>query len=205
MPRLCKVPGCYHKVKAKGLCSKHHQRNRRHGSPYILLQQHRPHRLGDMNAADFADWFQTQLNPAPPLPGKPVEGDCLVWSGYKTALGYGALWHEGKLKKAHRVAWYLKHGEWPNFICHQCDTPACANPHHMIDADPSRNMIDRAMRGRPDGIYRKLMPDDVRGIVAMRKAGMLQRDIADRYGVSIPTVSKILSGRRWQYLTGIGK
>lgn len=39
-------------------------------------------------------------------------------AGFLGAWGYWTLYHEGKHMKAHRVAWYLTHGEWPSMIDH---------------------------------------------------------------------------------------
>lgn len=46
----------------------------------------------------------------------------------------------------------------------------------------------------------KLTESDVAEIRAMRDGGMLQREIAERFGVMQNTISRILSGKRWSHL-----
>jgi len=36
---------------------------------------------------------------------------CWLWTGAKHANGYGGVRFNGKLQKAHRVAWELRHGQ----------------------------------------------------------------------------------------------
>lgn len=37
--------------------------------------------------------------------------------------GYGVIWHDGNNKRAHRVAYFLTHGELPDdlAVMHACD------------------------------------------------------------------------------------
>jgi hypothetical protein len=46
----------------------------------------------------------------------------------------------------------------------------------------------------------KLTESDVAEIKSLRDGGMLQREIADRFGVMQNTISRILSGKRWSHL-----
>jgi hypothetical protein len=54
---------------------------------------------------------------------------CLEWIGATDANGYGVLNYKALLGRpvgAHRVAWLLAHGTWPEgFLLHSCDNPPC--------------------------------------------------------------------------------
>lgn len=40
------------------------------------------------------------------------------------AKGYGLIWVGGRHEKAHRVAYFLAQGAWPEPFClHDCDNP----------------------------------------------------------------------------------
>lgn len=49
----------------------------------------------------------------------------------------------------------------------------------------------------------KLQAETVKELVKDVKAGATQAEVAERYGVSKTTVSLIMSGQRWGWLTGI--
>lgn len=65
-----------------------------------------------------------------------ADGDCWLWTGALTGLGYGALGRgrtgDGNVY-AHRAAWELLVGEIPKgyVLRHLCQVPACCNPDHI--------------------------------------------------------------------------
>lgn len=58
---------------------------------------------------------------------------CLTWQRAKSSRGYGDLWANGRLQRAHRVAWELANGSIPADLTvdHLCRTKACVDPTHM--------------------------------------------------------------------------
>jgi len=78
--------------------------------------------------------------------------ECWEWQGSKDAFGYGTcnITHQSGTKRAHRVAFILTFGEIPEgiWVCHKCDNPGCANPHHMFLGTPAMNNLDRDRKGR---------------------------------------------------------
>lgn len=61
-------------------------------------------------------------------------GDCILWTGSKTADGYGKIRINGKDERAHRVAFMLAGKEIPSGLVldhFACDTPSCVNPEHL--------------------------------------------------------------------------
>jgi len=75
---------------------------------------------------------------------------CHIWQKARNSRGYGVIWHDGKVRLAHRVAWFLKHGAWPIkglVIDHICEVKACVNADHLREMENWRNV----RRGRPVG------------------------------------------------------
>ncbi len=75
---------------------------------------------------------------------------CLLWLGAPVRDGYGQLSVNGRLIRAHRLAWEVAHGPvHPNLcVLHSCDTPACINPAHLFVGTRLDNARDRKAKGR---------------------------------------------------------
>ncbi len=60
---------------------------------------------------------------------------CHLWTGttLRTTKGYGEYRVGDKMYRAHRVAYFLKHGSIDNTleIDHLCKTTSCVNPDHL--------------------------------------------------------------------------
>jgi hypothetical protein len=81
-----------------------------------------------------------------------VSSGCREWrGGVKGGSGYGAIWHNGKMDGAHRVACALAHGEPPpgkNMALHTCHNRLCVNPDHLYWGDAVDNARDMKEAGR---------------------------------------------------------
>jgi len=82
---------------------------------------------------------------------------CWPWLAGTDAHGYGAISDDdGKIQKAHRVAWTLAKGPIPEGleILHHCDNPPCCNYEKCLflgtQAENVRDMFSKG-RGRPGG------------------------------------------------------
>ena len=78
------------------------------------------------------------------------ENGCWIWSGNKTAHGYGKMCVNGVGTAAHRYSYSVHKGPIPDgmFVCHTCDTPSCVNPDHLFVGTPKDNYDDMMKKGR---------------------------------------------------------
>jgi len=137
-------------------------------------------------------------------------GACWPWTGSLHTLGYGHVGIEGKLQKAHRVAWALANndGMLPDMcVLHTCDNRRCCNPAHLWLGTQADNMADMKAKGRRKNIglgsangRAVLNEDDVQVIRQRLRSGESQQRIADAYGVYQTTISGIKIGRLWAHL-----
>lgn len=67
---------------------------------------------------------------------------CTQWRGAKDRYGYGIFTICTKQYLAHRIAWFLKYGEFPsNTIDHLCRNHACVNVDHMEVVTIGENVL----------------------------------------------------------------
>lgn len=131
---------------------------------------------------------------------------CWLWIGHGDR--YGHIHAGGRLRKAHRFSWELHSGPTPEGLCvlHRCDTPRCVRPDHLFLGTQLENIADRHAKGRDGRVagdahpQAKLTAADVRTIRSLRDEGVLQRDIAARFGIRQATVNAILLGRAWRHV-----
>lgn len=133
--KKCSIDGCDSKHVAKGFCQNHYYKNRTYGDPLVSARKPVAERL----------WARVDKS-----------GDCWIWTGGTSDHGYGAIWNNGKVASAHRVAFELENGPIPDglFIDHICHNPPCVNPQHLRLATNKQNMENRsgADKGSRTGI-----------------------------------------------------
>lgn len=130
---------------------------------------------------------------------------CVKWNGKVNSRGYGYLWHKGRNRVAHAVAWETANGipvPGGMEVCHRCDNPLCVNPEHLFVATHAQNMRDCADKGR-----RTLGELSAKAKLNWRKAGAIRalwasgwslRQIGRRYGVDSKTVHAIVRLQTWR-------
>jgi hypothetical protein len=131
---------------------------------------------------------------------------CWLWTAALNDAGYGRLGVTKGWRGAHRVAYELFVGTVPQdmFVCHRCDTPACVNPSHLFLGRPIDNTADMIAKGRirtgrlfgdsnPNGIVGSSQLGELR---ALAMAGATSRQLAERYGISVPHARDLMTGRR---------
>jgi len=119
--KLCSIENCEKNPHARGWCKMHYTRWLRHGDPSIRLTAETPE-----------EFFLARLK---------KDGECLIWTGYKNAEGYGKMPYHGEQIYAHRYSWERSNKPLPGRteIDHVCHTPSCVNPSHLRPATSSQN------------------------------------------------------------------
>lgn len=148
-------------------------------------------------------------------------GVCWPWTGSTDEFGYGVMtWNGKRGVGAHRIAWFLEHGDWPApglDVCHHCDNPPCCNPACFFLGSQADNNRDARTKGRAFifPVYqgsnhgRALVTDaqvaEIRTLYAA--GGIRQSDLARRYGVGQTQISQIVRGAAWSHLdpTPVGR
>lgn len=147
----CSVIGCPSSVLARGWCNKHYKRWRQHGDP-----------LAGHLRLPFPESLTERME-------EQVTG-CIYFMG-GTSDGYGSIWRNGRVVRAHVAAYELFIGPIPaghevDHLCHNadpgCDTWAscphrrCVNPDHLEAVTHSVNVRrghgvnkDFCLRGHP--------------------------------------------------------
>jgi hypothetical protein len=127
---------------------------------------------------------------------------CLLWRHKLTKGGYGTVEHGKSTKGAHNFVCEQVHGPAPEGrpqAAHSCGVRSCVNPHHLRWASVKENDADKDLHGtRPRGATHprtKLSGEQVLAIRA-NPEGLLQYQLAERYGVGPTTISQILRGKR---------
>lgn len=127
--------------------------------------------------------------------------ECWPWRGTRDENRYGVMKLDGKLARAHRLAWLFAHGEMPHgCILHRCDNPPCVNPAHLSVGSRSDNMKDMNAKGR-HGSTGRLTPSDVRKAFRLRRDGFTQDDLARLFAVNRSVLSKIFTFKNYRNLT----
>jgi hypothetical protein len=135
---------------------------------------------------------------------RPELGACWPWRGADSGTGYGVFRFRGEPRRAHRVAFFLTRGKWPEpLCCHRCDNRACCNPAHLFEGTYADNHADMDSKGRraPKALHckRKLTDDQVREILSWRGT-MTQRQAAALAGIGKSTIGTIWKRTTWAHL-----
>lgn len=129
-------------------------------------------------------------------------GDCFLWNGYVSKIGYGSVSFLGKPSCVHRISYLLTHGEILKeyVVRHTCHNKTCFNPEHLILGTNSDNIIDSIIDNK---ILNKLKVEEVFLILNDINRNIPIANIAKNHSVSRSVIYDIKSGRTWCYITGI--
>lgn len=190
-PNGCAIDGCERRVVARGWCTAHYQRWRKHSDPLG----------GGTTPGEPIRYFNEVV--------LPYEGDdCLIWPYSRTSSGYGNLTVDGLTRSAHSLVCETVHGPAPtpaHEAAHSCGkgTSGCVTKGHLSWKTPSENQADKLIhgtccRGERNGLA-KLTSSDVDCIRTL--VGIIpRREIAKTFNVSYQTVTDIHTGRSWSWL-----
>ena len=123
---------------------------------------------------------------------------CWNWFGATDTNGYGVITAHPTVKRASRASYEHFKGPIPEgmIIRHTCDNKKCINPEHLILGSKRDNMLDAMERGQ----FRPTSSFTAKDILAIRSDPRTQTAIAQAYGVTQSTISRIMNGRRWPKL-----
>ena len=122
--------------------------------------------------------------------------ECWEWLAYKDRDGYGKFYGA----PAPRLVLGLSVGD-PAHALHRCNNPGCVNPAHLYKGSHVQNMQDKADAGSFKGEKNhnaKVTREQVEDIREWYATGNIsQKDLADEYGLTQATVSRIVCGVTW--------
>ena len=191
--RICSIDGCGKPHQARGWCSAHHARWRRHGSP-----EGRGTRTPRGEPLSF---LLSAIESAKP-------DACILWPYTRVGLGYGRVRHNGSMQLAHRLVCEMVHGAPPSpthHAAHRCGVHACISKHHLRWLTNSANEADKVLHGLSNRGERastaKLTREQVHSIRKAYDDGQeLTAEIGSRFGVNQSTVSQIGLRNKWKWL-----
>lgn len=117
----CSFEGCENPARAGNLCNGHYQQHRKG-------QALRPMRSQITLEQRF--WAKVKKTES-----------CWLWTAAADSHGYGLIWVDGQMRRAHRLAWELENDSIPvgMFIDHRCANRKCVNPGHLRVVTISEN------------------------------------------------------------------
>ncbi len=188
-PNICAVDGCIRRLAYKGatLCRKHYDERPDRRAYFQGTTEERFWHYADMSHPD----------------------GCWPWTGTDDGHGYGLIWDvsAGVNRYAHIYAWELATGKSADglIIRHSCDNPPCVRAAHLdcgTRADNVADMVERERQAR-GGQHGQAKVSEA-DVVAIRElyasGGWTQKKLAERFGISQPNVSLIVSRAGWTHL-----
>lgn len=172
------------------------------------------------------DRFWERVKRDGPVPSHcPELGRCWEWTGSLATAGYGSIGlggRSGRTIGAHVASYRLNVGNVPPGLCvlHRCDYRPCVNPAHLFVGSKADNNADMRSKGRdahgsthgtktrPDRVPRgerhgvaKLTAESVAAIRdRYATGGVTMMTLAEDYGVKRPSISLVLSRKRWGHV-----
>jgi HNH endonuclease len=145
--------------------------------------------------------------------------DCWEWLGNIDTYGYGRIYFNGKMTKAHRLSYIIFKNEIPKnlWVLHKCDNRSCVNPDHLFLGTSAENIADmvkkgrqakgekhrQALRGLRVGIKNpaaKLSEDQIVHIRELYEIGHTQKALAQSFKVVRSTIGRVVRKTHWKHL-----
>lgn len=185
----CSVAGCSAIATRTGLCNAHYLRKWRYGDPL----------KGGISRGQAQRFMLEHVNYANAV-------ECLIWPFARNKAGYGDVNFPNIEGLAHRVMCMLAHGVPINSddeAAHSCGNGhlGCVNPHHLNWKTRLANIRDKKQHGtQPSGAkihFAKLTANEA---LEVKYSVKPQRELADKFNVSINTIKRIRDGITWKDL-----
>jgi len=135
--------------------------------------------------------------------------ECNLWTGSKMVNGYGylnppdAIGNKGKMMFAHRWFYSLYNPDediTDKLIRHTCDNRLCVRKEHLISGSSQDNVNDMKERPKEKIFNSKIKASDLPTIKQRISNGDLIKDIAKDYALSTSCISRIKSGKTWNWV-----
>jgi hypothetical protein len=128
---------------------------------------------------------------------------CWLWKGARHGNGYGSFRYNGKIRRAHHVAFEIHKGPLPKLgnrssdlvVMHSCDNNMCVNPDHLSIGTKRKNTKDAMARsgGSQWAAERKSRHKFSRELAfELRQEGLGFKSIGRRLGVDPSSVKSAL-------------
>jgi hypothetical protein len=136
------------------------------------------------------------------------ERGCWIWRGTTNDDGYGKLKYQNRAISVHRASWQINRGPIPvgMTVLHSCDVRPCFNPEHLFLGTQADNISDMDAKGRryvlrgEENGFSALTDDQVRDILSRPRGVGTGVKLAEEFGVSQTTISRIRLGKRWAHV-----
>ena len=129
--------------------------------------------------------------------------DCSLWIGGKHKDGYGHFKIDGKMVLAHRFAWFLETGKWPERqILHTCDNPPCVRFEHLFEGSQPDNIANMLSKGRAQLRGTAKLTDREAQAVRFLWAieGLNYKELAALFNTNVTTIGFILRRKSYTHL-----
>lgn len=95
---------------------------------------------------------------------------------------------------AHRAIWIEAFGDIPSglVVRHKCDNRSCVNLNHLELGTQADNMMDCSKRRT----FRSTLTEE--NVTEIRTSELKLRELAEKFGVSEGTISRIRNHKRWK-------
>ena len=148
-----------------------------------------------------------------PAPYSNLTEPCLLFTGTRNNQGYAQFKYEGKELLLSRSV-YAIHHEISVYdlqcVLHRCDNGplGCVEISHLYEGSQKDNADDMIRRGRADpkgesNPNATLTDDQVLDVCFYCGEGVSQVRIAEHFGVSVASISRIVRGKTWTHITGL--
>lgn len=133
--------------------------------------------------------------------------ECIIWPyTVDSVTGYGKCSWDGRVESVHVAVCIAANGPRPGVrhAAHECGVRLCVNKRHITWKTKTENEADKVIHGHiskgTDRWNAKLTATDVLAIRERWAAGETQTAIAADYGVMQPTISTVVSGKKWTWV-----
>ena len=165
-------------------------------------------RPAGLSKEELVEWMQRVATPQPKPVGRRYEGlvgSCLISHYPQNEKGYAYTRHKGKLVGVHRITWEVENDEpVPEGmeICHGCHIPNCIRGTHLRADTHQGNVDDIVGSGaRLKHPSEYMTAEKVRRIRELyATTNYTQKRLAEMYGVTTDTISKIVNRRTWAHV-----